>query len=116
MSSRSVAIRVPLLLALACVCACAHPAVRQTPSGVGVALVERGERPLVVELVPGGPAEAAGIAPGDALLSVDGRTTEGLIRVADRALYTVKGDGRDGVRIGSTAVAERDIPRPRPEE
>jgi carboxyl-terminal processing protease len=78
MSSRSVAIRVPLLLALACVCACAHPAVRQTPSGVGVALVERGERPLVVELVPGGPAEAAGIAPGDALLSVDGRTTESL--------------------------------------
>ena len=44
--------------------------------------------PLIVAVEAGGPAEAAGILVGDALLSVDGRATqsaEHLVRLLNRA-------------------------------
>ena len=51
--------------------------VEWTPSSVG---------PIATEIVPGGPAERAGLRVGDVLLTVDGRPARGACSSADRRL------------------------------
>ncbi len=46
-------------------------------SGVGMEITIRNKRVTVVTPLPGTPAEAAGIQPGDVILAVDGESTEG---------------------------------------
>lgn len=40
--------------------------------GIGITVQQRDARLLIVQVLPGGPAEAAGVQPNDVLLSVDG--------------------------------------------
>jgi len=47
-------------------------------SGVGIILMERSGKFYVREVIPGGPAEAAGVRPLDRILRVDGRSTTGM--------------------------------------
>jgi len=44
---------------------------------------------VVVAPSPGGPAEAAGVRPADAIMAVDGRTTKGLTMYEVAAELTV---------------------------
>jgi hypothetical protein len=70
------------------------------------------QRSMVASLEPGSPAEAAGIAPGDRLLSVAGRDTrerfpdlKGVLEPGRRVAVRVERDGRE--REFSMTVAQR---------
>lgn len=64
-------------------------------SGKGSAAPAGQQRLVVVAPTPGGPAEAAGIRPGDAILAIDGRPT------ADLSLYAAGGllQGPEGSEV-----------------
>ncbi len=47
-------------------------------TGIGVYVSFRGQYPEVTGLIPGSPAEKAGVKPGDLVLSVDGKSLKGL--------------------------------------
>ncbi len=49
-----------------------------TLTGIGVMLGERGGRPVVMSVISGAPAEAAGVRSGDIILAVDGTSAERL--------------------------------------
>lgn len=61
----------------------------QTPI-IGVQIEDAADGPQVVEVNPGGPAEAAGIQPGDVITEVDGRpvddSTELIVAIRDNAV------------------------------
>jgi len=46
-------------------------------SGIGVVLDKKGQRLLIQRVMPGSPAEGAGLQPGDAIVTVDGQPTVG---------------------------------------
>ncbi len=46
-------------------------------AGVGLELRIEGNHPVVVRTLPGGPAEIAGVQPGDQVLHIDGFSTAG---------------------------------------
>ncbi len=50
----------------------------QTFTGIGIRLIEEDGVVYVEDIIPGGPAEAAGMLPGDALTSADGASLKGL--------------------------------------
>lgn len=57
--------------------------------GIGVELVKRGERIVVVEVYPSGPAFAAGLKAGDRLVSIDGKSA---VKVSlSRVVRSIKG-------------------------
>jgi carboxyl-terminal processing protease len=47
-------------------------------SGIGVVVDNRQVPPTIVSVVPGSPAEAAGLKPGDVIVAVDGKSTESM--------------------------------------
>ncbi len=49
-----------------------------TLTGIGVLLGERGGRPVVMSVISGTPAEAAGVRSGDVILAIDGTSAERL--------------------------------------
>ena len=53
------------------------PSTKTGPGGVGLYLRGDSEGVFVVGLIPGGPAESAGVAPGDQLALIDGVKVEG---------------------------------------
>ena len=66
--------------------------------------------PRVIGVFDGGPAEAAGIAPGDVIVAVDGRSTEG--RSIDEVAGWVRGEAGTNVELTirpGTGAAERTI-------
>lgn len=50
----------------------------QTFTGIGIVIVEEDGVVYVEDVLPGSPAEAAGVLPGDAVSSADGKTAKGL--------------------------------------
>ena len=81
--------------------------------GIGVELDLKDGRPLVITAIDGSPAMDAGILPGDVILSVDGRSTEG---ITDAGLETLL-PGEPGtvahLRIRRADGSERAVDAPR---
>jgi carboxyl-terminal processing protease len=65
--------------------------------GIGVELDTRDGRPIVVAPIDGSPADEAGILPGDTILEVNGRSTEGLTFEELRDL--IRGDAGGSVTL-----------------
>ncbi|MEK7858964.1 MAG: PDZ domain-containing protein [Elusimicrobiota bacterium] len=63
---------------LALPCAAAAP-----PAGVGLRLKTEKGKVVVVEAFPGAPASAAGLAPGDVIVAVDGKQVSDFQAAAD---------------------------------
>jgi hypothetical protein len=73
------AILLALFSAGVCVgAAAAQPPAEARPGSIGVRLGNERPAPAVRLMVPGGPAAMAGVRPGDRILAVDGRATDGL--------------------------------------
>lgn len=69
-------------------------------TGIGVELVRAGTNPnekqnIIGEVYPGSPAEKAGLQPGDRILSIDGKPTNGMKR--EDILNNL--DGKDGSKV-----------------
>lgn len=69
-----------------------------TYSGVGLVLVARGDSLIVRSVVSGGPADGAGIKPGDRLVSIDGKRLTGADLAG--AAARVRGEAGTQVRLG----------------
>lgn len=78
-----------------------------TLTGIGVMLGERGGRPVIMSVISGAPAEAAGIRSGDIILAVDGTSAErlGTEGIAERVR------GLEGTEVTLT-VLHRDVAEP----
>ncbi len=75
--------------------------------GIGVMLGERAGRPVVVSVISGAPAQAAGVRSGDIILSVDGTSTERL----DTEEIARRVRGVEGTPVTLT-VQHRGVPEP----
>jgi len=78
-----------------------------TLTGIGVMLGERGGRPVVMSVISGTPAEAAGVRSGDVILAIDGTSaerlgTEGIVELVR---------GPEGTEVTLT-VMHRGVPEP----
>jgi carboxyl-terminal processing protease len=71
---------------------------RSGQAGAGLRLIRRGGTIVVVEAVVDGPAALAGIRPGDTILSVDGRSTQG--KDAAAVMNSIAGPEQTQVSIG----------------
>ena len=68
--------------------------VEQNFGGIGVQIFNNGKFPQVAMVIPGTPADAAGLLPGDRIESSDGRSLEGL--TSDQATEAMRGEaGRE---------------------
>lgn len=83
-------------------------------TGIGIRYRKEGERVRVSEILPGSPAEKAGMRTGDALVQVEGR----LVASLDMAEIGRLVRGRDGVpvrltleRVGAPALIELSVTR-----
>lgn len=66
-------------------------------SGIGAELGKDGDRLVVIAPLDGSPAERAGIKPGDAILSIDGVSTEGMS--IDIAVTKIRGEEGSKVKL-----------------
>ena len=62
---------------------------------IGISVGPSAQGPLILSVLPGSPAAAAGLAAGDVILTVDGRSTQGLAIGALPGLV----DGRSGTQV-----------------
>lgn len=68
--------------------------VEQNFGGIGVQIFNNGKFPQVAMVIPGTPADAAGILPGDRIEAADGASLEGL--TSDQATEAMRGEaGRE---------------------
>src|SRR5262249_11419667 len=65
--------------------------------GIGAALQERNGKPTVESTLPGSPARAAGLKPGDILLEVAGKPVSGML--LDQIVEAVRGPAGSEVRL-----------------
>ena len=66
-------------------------------AGVGIQMDVRDSGITVIAALPGSPAEQAGIVTGDRIVSIEGKTTQGL--TSDEALKSLRGTAGTPVRI-----------------
>lgn len=78
-----------------------------TGIGISVEIDPETRRLKVLAPLPGSPAYAAGILPGDTVLEVDGKSTEGLSR--DQAIEALQ--GRPGTNV-TLSVLHRNVEKP----
>lgn len=77
--------------------------------GLGVELKSDGGALAIVSVIPGGPAEKGGLAPGDRIVAVDGKSTSGLS--TDIACDLLKGEENTtvAVRLVNAGSEERTV-------
>lgn len=68
-----------------------------TFEGIGANVSSLDDEIIILGAVPGSPAEAAGLAPGDVVLAVDGESTAGW--TVEKAAYTIRGPKGTDVTI-----------------
>jgi carboxyl-terminal processing protease len=66
-------------------------------TGIGIEVSFTSDYPVVSQVFPGSPAEAAGLQPGDAIVAVDGRDLHGL--TGDQASNLIRGPEGTSVRL-----------------
>ncbi len=78
-------------------------------SGVGISIAVDGKTKLLTvnEVIPGGPAEKAGVLGGDTILTIDGRSTKGL--TTDQDAKQLRGEKGSQVRL-SIQRSGRELP------
>lgn len=69
-------------------------------SGIGIQFTIYKDTVRVIRPVKGGPSEAAGVRPGDRIVSIDGKPFVGEIVTNDEATKRLKGEKNSTVRIG----------------
>ena len=72
-------------------------ALNQNVVGIGVLLGQRNGQTIIVSVVPGSPAEQAGLKAGDAIVAVNGASVEGL--APDELAAKVRGDEGTSVTV-----------------
>ena len=77
--------------------------------GIGVQMAQNNSKPVVGAVIPGTPAEAAGLKRGDQIVAVDGKTTDG--ETIDETVSRIRGPEGESVTltIGRTGVANFDV-------
>jgi carboxyl-terminal processing protease len=76
--------------------------------GIGATIGVRNRRPTILQTMPDSPARAAGLRAGDVVLSVDGKSVEGLS--LDQIVQRVRGPAGTEVRL---TILREGEPRPR---
>jgi len=66
-------------------------------AGIGASVQQKGEQILIASVLPGTPAEKAGMKPGDVITGVDGQSTAGW--TADDAVNHIRGKAGTQVRV-----------------
>ncbi len=77
--------------------------------GIGAVIGDRDGKLVVVGPLPNSPAEKAGLVPGDLIMAIDGKSTEGM--VADDAVKLIRGEGGTEVTLSvqSEGKEKRDV-------
>lgn len=81
-------------------------------SGIGAELGKKGDQLVVIAPLDGSPAERAGIKPGDAIISIDGVSTDGM--GVDIAVSKIRGESGTKVKLKISqdgAVKEIEVTR-----
>src|SRR2546430_166001 len=66
-------------------------------AGIGASVQQKGDQILIANVIPGTPAEKAGMKPGDVITGVDGQSTAGW--TADDAVNHIRGKAGTQVRV-----------------
>ncbi len=74
-------------------------------SGIGAEIGKKGDQIVVIAPVDGAPAAKAGIKAGDAVLAVDGESTEG--KSVDEVVGKIRGDAGSKVKLTVVSNGER---------
>jgi carboxyl-terminal processing protease len=75
--------------------------------GIGAEVVMRDRRPTILAPLPGSPAEAAGLRPGDTIVRVDGKDVQGL--PVDQVTQLVRGPSGTPVTLSVLHQGETEI-------
>ena len=91
-----------------------HTALSGSIVGIGALMDTQQGTPIIQSVIPGGPAERAGLRSGDKVLSVDGTTTDGMS--VDDVVKRIRGDEGTTVKLqilheGDTAPVDYSIVR-----
>ncbi len=78
-----------------------------TYEGIGAQVDTRAGRIIIVAPFPGSPAEAAGIRPGDIIVEIEGKSTEGL--TLQEAISQIRGPRGTSVRLGIRHLGSNEI-------
>jgi carboxyl-terminal processing protease len=91
-----------------------HTSLSGSIVGIGAVLNTDQGQPIIQSVIPGGPAERAGLRSGDRVLTVDGKSLDGL--EIDQVVKLIRGDAGTTVKLsilheGDTAPVEYSIVR-----
>ena len=77
--------------------------------GIGVQMAQDNNKPVVGAVIPGTPAEAAGLKRGDQIVAVDGKTTDG--ETIDETVSRIRGPEGESVTLtlGRAGVTNFDV-------
>lgn len=81
-----------------------HTSLSGSIVGIGAIMDVDGNLPIIRSVIPGGPADRAGLRSGDKVLAVDGTTTEG--QDIDTVVKRIRGDAGTTVKLTILHAAE----------
>ncbi|MFY0781689.1 S41 family peptidase [Peribacillus simplex] len=81
-----------------------HESISSSFEGIGAEIQEQDEKIMVVSPIKGSPAEKAGVKPNDIILSVDGKSVEGLS--SSEAVLKIRGEKGTKVNLSISRAGE----------